>query len=559
MMNDRTGFSVLTCLILAVFLAMTAAAFGQSAGHFDVLIVNGRVMDGTGNPWFYADIGIRDGKIAAVGRLKDNASAGRTIDATGRMVVPGFIDLHDHAYDPVRTGNEWRGENEKRYCAPNFIGQGITTLVCNQCGGGPLSIAGQIKALTEHGIGPNTVLLIGHNTVRRHVLGDDHKRNATPAEIEEMKKLVRTAMEEGAWGMSAGLEYVPGIWSDIGEMVALAGVVARFGGLYQVHERGSGADPMWYLPSQDEPGQASLLDNIVELIEVSERTGVRAIATHIKARGAHYWGSSRAAINLIEEARARGVDIWADCYPYNTTGSDGSTVIIPRWALGRNPRDGLLKTLEDPEKTKDMRLDMTHEIARRGSAENIVVMDYPDKSFVGKTLAELAKEHGLSVVDLAIKMQLEGYPDRRGGARLRGFSLSEIDVEAYSAQPWCATSTDASITLPSDGPVHVRYYGSYPRKIQHYAMTRGVISLEDAIRSSTSLPAQIIGLRDRGMIREGYQADIVVFDLETIRDIATFFEPHQYPEGIDYVLVNGTCVVDKGELTWKRPGVVITP
>lgn len=532
----------------------------QERQQLDILLINGKVMDGTGNPWFYADVGIRGGRIVAVGRLKDKAAASRTIDVSGKLTVPGFIDVHSHAYDNVTGPDVWKGNDEKRYSAPNFVTQGITTLVSNECGGGPLSIAAQRAALKQHGTGPNVILLAGHNTIRRHVLGPNYRRTATPEEVEKMKALVHQAMEDGAYGMSAGTEYVPGIWSDTNELVELVKEIVPYGGFYQVHERASGADPMWYVPSQDKPGQPTMLDNVVETIEIGERTGARVIVTHIKARGANYWGSSRAAINLIEMARARGVDVWADCYAYNTTGSDGNTVVIPAWALGKSPREGLKKTLADPKLAGDMRGDIKHEIARRGSAENIIVMEHPDKSCVGKSLAQLARDNKLSDVEMAIKMQLEGFPDRPGGARLRGYSLSEIDVEAFMAQPWTATSTDASITLPEDGPdIHARYYGNYPRKIRHYALERGVITLEQAIRSSTSLPAQIIGLRDRGMIHEGYNADLVVLDLANIRDTATFFQPHQYAAGIDYVMVGGTLVVDQGKLTWKNPGVVITP
>ncbi len=185
-------------------------------------------------------------------------------------------------------------------------------------------------------------------------------------------------------------------------------------------------------------------------------------------------------------------------------------------------------------------------------------MDYPIKSYIGKSIAELAKDNGVSDIDMVIKLQLEGFTDRRGGARLRSFSMSEIDIEAFYAQPWVATSTDGRIALPSDGPVHARFYGTFPRRIKHYAMDRKVQTVEDAVRSSTSLPAQILGLRDRGMLQEGHCADIVVFNPQSIRDAATFFEPHQYAEGIDYVLVNGIFVVEEGNLTWKKPGVVIT-
>lgn len=560
MESKMKNSKILLIVFAAVFFFLASSYFlsAQKGDAFDVLFINGRVLDGTGNPCFFADVGVKDGKIAAVGRFKNKVNATRIIDIEGRILSPGFIDIHTHAYDRVNSEKVWTGENEKRFFAPNFISQGVTTLVSNQCGSSPLSIKKQKEVLTQKGIGPNALLLIGHNTIRQHVMKNDFRRPATKEETQQMQALIHKAMEDGAAGLSTGLEYVPSIWSTVDEVVALVKEIVPYGGIYFVHERASGLSPMWYVPSQDEAGPPNMLENILELIEVGKRTGAKVIATHIKARGADFWGGSRAIIRLINEARAQGVDIWADCYPYNTSGSDGTTVLIPRWALGRNPQEELKKVLEDPEKRKDLYRDIKHALNWRGGAENIIIMDYPDKPCIGKSLAQLAEENKISAAEMAIKLQMEGYPNRRGGARMRGFSMSEIDIEAFSAQPWTATSSDASIALPEDGPVHARYYGTFPRKIRHYALERKAISLENAVRASTSLPAQIMGLRDRGMIREGFHADLVVFDPNTIRDTATFFEPHQYAEGIEFVMVNGTFVVDKGELTWKRPGTVLT-
>jgi N-acyl-D-amino-acid deacylase len=544
-------------LISILVLQIPALASTTSDQHFDILFIDGRVLDGTGNPCFYADIGVRDGKIAAVGRLKEKSEATRVIDIKGKIISPGFIDIHTHAYDNVVDENSWSGENEKRFFAPNFVTQGVTTLVSNLCGYGPTDIKKQREVLASKGTGPNVVLMIGHNSVRRQVMKNDFRRPATTEEIRQMKELVRTAMEDGARGMSTGLEYVPSIWSDVDEVVALVEEIVPYGGVYMAHERASGLTPMWYVPSHDKPGPPNMLANILELIEVGKRTGATVVASHIKARGADFWGGSRAIIRLIDQARSEGVDIWADCYPYNSSGSDGSTVLIPRWALGKNFQENLKQVLDNPEKKKDLRLDIKHNLNWRGGAENIIIMDYPDISYIGKTLAQVALENDVSDVEMAIKLQLEGNARLPGGARMRGFSMSEIDIEAFSAQPWTATSSDASIALPDDGPVHARFYGTFPRKIRHYSLEKKVISLENAVRASTSLTAQILGLRDRGMIREGNHADLVVFDPETIKDSATFFEPHRYAEGIEYVMVNGTFVIEKGELTWQKPGLVL--
>jgi N-acyl-D-amino-acid deacylase len=555
MKNTRFLFGVI--LILIIFIAANSVLSQNTEKNWDILLTNGRILDGTGNPCFYADVGIKDGSIAAVGRLQGKSSAARVIDITGKSVAPGFIDIHSHAYDSVEDEASWVGKDEKRFFAPNFVSQGVTSLVSNMCGGGPTDIKKQRETLAAKGTGLNVMLFIGHNAVRSQVMGKDFQRQATPEEIKRMKELVHKAMEDGAFGMSTGLEYVPSIWSTEEEIVVLVEEIVPYGGIYMAHERASGLTPMWYVPSQHEPGPPNMLGNIIELIDVGKRTGATVLASHIKARGADFWGGSRAIIRLIDEARAQGVDIWADCYPYNSSGSDGNTVLIPRWALGRNFQEDLKKVLDDPEKAEDLYKDIRHNLNWRGEAKNVVVMDYPDKSDIGKNLAQLAEENGVSDVEMTIKMQLEGYAKMPGGARLRGFSMSEIDIEAFSAQPWTATSSDASIALPDDGPVHARFYGTFPRKIRHYALERKVMALEDAVRASTSLPAQILGLRDRGMIREGFRADIVVFDPATIKDTATFFEPHQYAEGIEQVLVNGTFVVENGELTWEKPGTVL--
>lgn len=557
-------------LVPGLFVALLSAAVlvaGQApAQSFDLLIQNARVFDGTGNPAFPADIGVRDGRIVAVGRLA-GATATRVIDATGKHVAPGFIDIHSHADDGARAQGGFRDQNPQIRAAPNLVTQGITTVVVNQDGRSPWPIATQRTQIEQNRIGPNTMLLVGHGAVRSQVMGRDTRRPATPEEVAQMRVLVRQALEEGAVGMSAGLEYEPGRWSETSEVVELAKELPAFEGVFISHERSEGSDPLWYVPSQDGPGPPTLLDAVRETIEIGEQSGARVVASHIKAKGANYWGSSAAAISLIERARARGVDVWADQYPYPTSGTDGSTVLIPSWATsaqGAAQASGgraevLRKTLMDPALARTVRSDIAHEIARRGGADNVVVYEYTDSSLYGKTLAEIARLWRVDPVEAAIQIQLEGLPNRAGGARMRGFSMDEGDMEAYARQPWVATSTDGGIAL-LDGPpsTHARFYGSFPRKIRHYAIDRGVLTVESAIRSSTSLPALIMGLKDRGLIREGMAADLIVFDLSTIRDKATFFEPHQYSEGIDHVFVNGVAVVDGGTPTWALPGRVIT-
>lgn len=551
--------------VAALSAGVLAAQTPAPAQTFDLIIRNGRVFDGTGNPWFPADIGVRGDRIVAVGTLT-GATAARVIDATGKYVSPGFIDIHSHADDGARAQGGFRDQNPQIRAAPNLVTQGITTVVVNHDGRSPWPIATQRALVEKNRIGPNTMLMVGHGAVRTQVMGRDTRRPATDEEVAKMRVLVRQALEEGAVGLSAGLEYEPGRWSVTSEVVELAKELPASGGVYISHERSEGSDPLWYVPSQDGPGPPTLLDAVRETIEIGEKSGARVVASHIKAKGANYWGSSAAAISLIERARARGVDVWADQYPYPTSGTDGSTVLIPDWAIRSSNAtqasggraEALRTTLRDPKLAATVRSDIAHEIARRGGADNVVVYEYTDKSLYGKTLAEIAALWRVHPVEAAIQIQLEGLPNRAGGARMRGFSMDEGDMEAFAKQLWVATSTDAGIAL-LDGPpsTHARFYGSYPRKIRHYALDRSAITVEHAIRSSTSLPALIMGLSDRGIIREGMAADLVVFDLATIRDKATFFEPHQYSEGINFVFVNGVAVVDDGKPTWALPGEVI--
>lgn len=553
----RGSLIILAGIVIAASLGAGSFPAADERPACDLLFAGGKVLDGSGNPWFHGDVAVRDGRIVAIGKLRGRIDAARTIDVTGKIVAPGFIDIHTHTYDSVASEKTWSGADDARYGAPNYVTQGVTTVVSNSCGYGPVDLGDQMAALEKRGTGVNVLLLVGHNAVRREVMKDDHKRPATADETARMAALVRRAMERGAWGMSTGLEYVPAIWSTKDEVAALARELVPFDGVLMAHERSSGLTPMWYVPSQDPPGPPTMIENIQELIDVSESTGARVVASHIKARGADFWGASAVLIRMIEEARARGVDIWADCYPYNTSGSDGSAVLIPRWALGRPPKAALERTLEDPDKKTALEKDIRAALNWRGGAANVIVMDHPDKTLVGKSVGELARARGISDVEMVLRLQLEGDPNRAGGARLRGFSMSEVDIEAFYARPWVATSSDGSIALPSDGPVHARYYGTFPRKVRHYALERGVVSLEDAVRSMTSLPALICGLRDRGLIREGMRADLVVFDPATIADTATFFEPHRHASGIDHVLVNGRFTVENGKMTGARPGLLL--
>ena len=563
-------------LALAIICLAHSPAAAQQPASFDVVIAGGRILDGSGNPAFRGDVGITGDRITAVGDLS-KAIARRRIDASGKLITPGFIDIHSHAYDPSGPNGTRiaRDDRPERLAAPNLVTQGITTTVINQDGRSPLSIAGQRLHLTKVGTGTNILLLVGHGRVRSTVMGDDHKRPARPDEVARMRALVRDGMKAGAFGLSAGLEYIPGRWSETSEIVELAKEVAPYRGVYISHERSEGSDPMWFWPSKDAAGPPTLIDAVKETITVGEQSGAVVVASHIKAKGAHFWGNSKQAIDLIEAARIRGVDVYADHYPYETSGTDGNTVLLPPWALTSGGGSGIFAegndagevdyaarlnaTLADKSRVAALRQDIAHEIRRRGGASNLLILDHPDKAQVGKTLADLATARGVDPVDMAILLQQTGDRTRPGGAHLRGFSMSEEDIDRFAGRSWMATATDGIILLPGDefGVLHPRSYGTFPRKIRRYALDRNALSLEDAVRSATSLPAQILGLSDRGTIRAGAAADIVVMDLAALKDVATAERIHQLSKGVDWVWVNGREVVANGQPTSARPGRVI--
>lgn len=545
--------------------ASSLLCLAASAQDYETLFVGGHVLDGSGAPAVRADVAVSNGRIVDVGDL-GRATARRVVHAEGLMIVPGFIDLHSHADGGGESGG-LRSPDANRRAAPNLVAQGVTTVVVNHDGRSLLDLARQRAQLEERRFGPNAILMVGHNTIRRAALTTPRKdRTATTDELNTMMALVRDGMDAGAWGLSAGLEYEPGIWSTTDELIALVRQIKPYRGLYIVHERSSGIDPMWFVPSRDttDTSPPTMLDSILETIAVAETTGVTSVATHIKARGQDYWGKAGEMIAALQAARDRGVPIFADQYPYDTSGSDGTMVLIPRWVADDYAGDttsyaiALQAALADDDTAEQLARDVMHEILQRGGPGNIVVLDHPDRSFIGKTVGQLATTRGVTVVETAYLLQFEGYRDQFGGATIRGFSLSEDDIKKFAVQPWVATASDAGVSLPGEPFIHSRYYGTFPRKIRKYALDEKLISVEQAIRSMTGLPADILELDDRGYVREGYVADLAVLDLAALRDLSTFFEPHQYPAGVPFVLVNGKFVVDAGEITWALPGRVLT-
>lgn len=567
--GTRLIVAVLFCVAMLASCDRQSRVADQTNAQFDLIIENGRVIDGSGNPWFHADVGVSNGVIVSVGEL-DYAEADRRIDVAGMVVAPGFIDIHSHADDNQGRKTGLRSEDIERRRAVNIVTQGVTTIAVNPDGSGEpgLSIADQRKQLNEKGVGPNIVLMAAHNAIRAAVMREDHQRPANAEEIGAMQAQVRTAMDDGAFGLSSGLEYVPGRWSEAEELVQLMEAVAPYRGVHISHMRSETTAPMWWVPSRHAANPPQLLDAVREIIEIAERTGTKGVVTHMKVRGTTHWGQSAQVIELIEAARARGVEMYGDQYPYDTSGSDGELVLIPLWALGLEKRpdedervdfdEHFRSVLNDPAQRDTLIRDIRHAIAFRGGADNIVVFEYPDPAAIGRDLGTLADERRLSPAEMAIQMQLEGFTDRPGGARLRSFSLAESDMEALMARPWVATTSDGGVTLPEDGPaVHARYNGTFTRKIARYVRERGTLTLEFAVRAGTSLPAQILGLSDRGFVRAGMVADLVVFDTDKIQDNASFTDPHQLSTGVFYVWVNGIAVVDDGEPTGTLPGAVL--
>jgi len=514
--------------LLALVPALPLSAAAQQP--YDLVIRNGRVLDGTGVPWYYADVAISGDRIAAVGDL-EGARARRVIDASGLFVAPGFIDVHTHAAPGLAT--------PELSSAEPLLAQGLTTVIVNPDGGGPVDLAEQRARLLEHGLGVNLALLIGHGSVRQEVLGMED-RAPTPQELERMRELVRAAMEAGAFGMSSGLYYSPGSYATTEEVIELAKVVGDYGGLYTSHIRDEADYNIGVVAAVD------------ELIRIAREAGIPGIVTHIKALGPRVWGYSQAMIERIERARAEGVEVWADQYPYEASGTSITGALVPRWALVGGP-DSLRARIENPQTLRRLRADMLDNLDRRGGAARLSFRRYePDPSIEGRTLQEVAAQRGLEPVDLAIEL-LE-----TGGAGFVSFNMKTEDVELFMRQPWTMTCSDGDLERMGVGKPHPRSYGTFPRKIRVYVLERGVIDLATAVRSMTGLSATVFRLDDRGYLRPGAAADIVVFDLDRLRDTATYDDPHQLAEGMVHVLVNGEFAIESGQLTGELNGRVLS-
>ena len=528
---------------------------------FDLVIRGGMILDGTGGPPFQADLGIMGDTIAALGDI-DPAQGRRVLDAAGLVVSPGFIDIHSHSDGSIL-----------RYpTADSRVMQGVTTEITGNCGGSAApraareaeehpeaallpegeaararaawtDVASYFRALDEEGISVNHALLLGHGTLRQMVAGSED-RPLTPEEMATVLGMVEEGMDQGAIGISTGLEYVPGRFTPTEEIVALARAVARRGGLYATHIRNE---------------EAMLLEAVDEALRIGRETGVRVQVAHLKAAGMPNWGKQVAALDLIVGARTAGVDVLADAYPY-TAYSTGLTIFMPAWAMDGG-WDALARRLDDPIQRARLRDELLQRVLLDPGAFHLIVISSVrtdgNRPLVGLNLEEIAEARGEEPVDALLGLLVE----EGGSVSFIGHGMSAENVEMVLSHPLVMIGSDGSSMAPPVEPTrsrpHPRSYGTFPRVLGHYSRERGIFDLPTAVRKMTSMPADQVRLRDRGRIARGKKADLVVFDATTVRDEATFNDPHRFPTGILHVLVNGVAVVEGSAHTGRRPGRVV--
>lgn len=515
-------------LSLVLGLVPSRPAAAQPA--YDLLIENGRVLDGSGNPWIRADVAVDDGDIAAVGDL-EAAGADTVIDASGHYVAPGFIDPHSHAGSGLADST--------LSAARPLLAQGITTVVINPDGGGAVDLEAQRDSLSAHGLGVNAAPLVPHGAIRDSVMGMAD-RAPTDAEMEAMKRLVREGMAAGGFGLSSGPFYAPGSYAETEEFIATAGVASAHGGVYQSHIR-------------DESNYSvGLIAAVDEVIRIAREADLPGIVTHIKALGPPVWGFSAAVERRVERARAEGVEVFADQYPYMASATSLTAALVPRWAQAGG-RDSLVARIQDPNTRTRLREAMMPNLERRGGADRLQFRSYaPDSTVEGRTLAEVADEEGEPPLTTALDLIEEGTPG------VVSFNMLASDVERFMRQPWTMTSSDGGLGPMGEGVPHPRNYGAFPRKLSTYVQEQAVVDLGFAIRSMTHLPASVLGLTERGRLEPSARADVVVFDPDGIDDPATFQAPHQLSEGVEHVVVNGVLVRRDGTFTGARPGRVLS-
>jgi N-acyl-D-amino-acid deacylase len=514
----------LLCTLLFPFIS-----FSQS-NNYDILIKNGKIIDGTGNNWFYGNVAISNGKIIAVGR-DVNGSAKRIIDATGLIVAPGFIDVHTHL----------EGDEDKDPTAASFIYDGVTTCITGNCGSSNTDIARYLQWIDSLKLSINVATLIGHNDVRKDVMGRAN-RDATPKELAQMQAIVDKAMKDGAVGLSTGLIYIPGTYTKTPEIVSLAKIVAGYNGVYSTHMRDEGD---------------SVTDAIEEALTIGRQAKIPVEISHFKLSGQQNWGRSRITVPMIEAARKEGIEVTIDQYPYTASSTSIST-LLPEEVLA-DGQDSVAARLQRPAIRNYVINSMLNRLKKRKLKHfsYAVVASYEhDSTYNGKSIEQInlmrnqkhtAKAEAETVIDIMMN----------GGASAVFHGMSEDDVKRIMQYPFNMFASDASIRVFNEGMPHPRGYGTNARVLSKYVREEKVITLEEAIRRMTSLPAQKFQLHGRGLLREGYAADIVLFNEKEVKDLSTFDKPHAYSTGFYYVIVNGVLTVDNQHHTGMRAGMAL--
>jgi len=502
--------------------------FGQQA-TYDLVIGNARIIDGAGNPWFRGSIAIKDGRIAKIGRI-EKLEAKHYIDAKNQIVAPGFIDVHAHTEDIY--------SNPK---AENFIRMGVTSLVTGNCGGSSLDIGNFLGQIDKTPLAVNISTLIGHNTVRTKVLGLENK-TPTADEQTQMNALVEKAMRDGAVGLATGLIYLPGTFAKTEEVVELAKAASKHGGIYASHIRDESID---------------VIAAIEEAINIGEQANMPVEISHFKIASRSLWGQTAKTIGLVEAARKRGLTVTVDqyAYPASSTSLDSR---LPSWAIAGGREEGK-KRMADPATRKKVADEVKEDLKKKKFKDlsYAYVASYrTNPEFNGKNIKEIAKiARGKDDLNSQIEQFIEIY--EKGGAQMVYQAMDEPDVQSIMRQPFTMIASDSGVRAFGSGVPHPRGYGNNARVPGRYVSELKIITLEDAIRKMTSLPAQTFGFKDRGLIREGFAADLVIFDENTVGDKATFVQPHQYAEGFSAVIVNGEVVFDGKQMTGTMPGRAI--
>lgn len=506
--------------IVVAAVAGSAVVAQEAKVNADLLLAGGTLYDGSGNAPTVGDVAIAQGKIVAVGKFAVGDVA-QTIDCRGLAVAPGFIDLHNHSDSPI--------VDPKTRANVNFVTQGCTTIVTGNCGFGPVDVGAYFKKLDAAGAGTNVVHLLPHGSLREAVM-EKTARDPTTDEIAKMRKLAEQAMLDGAWGMSTGLIYVPGTYSKTEEIIEAAKVVAAHGGIYASHIRGEGL---------------TLIDAVTEALRVGAEAKLPVHVSHFKASGNKAWGSLHLAIELIEQARAKGQTATADQYPYAASSTSLEATLLPYWCR-EGGRKGIEARLKNPETRAKIRAEVERTLD--GHVRIQIAKYAPRRDYVGRSIQEIAAAEKRPEVDVALDIE------DHGGAGIVNFGMNEEEVRLAMQRPWVATASDGSAKIPDADQPHPRNFGTFPRKIGVYAIKEKLLPLEQAIRSASGLPADILSMQDRGYLKAGYMGDVAVFDPTTLADKADFDRPYQYSVGMKYVFVGGVPTLFNGTPTGALPG-----